>query len=716
MHSTHRDRSDSLRVAHAVDALCDRFEDALRRGLAGPLDGWLPADAAVRAAALVELTRLEFDHRLRRGEDARAEDYFNRYPELRADAGGAARLLAAERQGRRIGATAPGPTAIDDRPCPVGALPEVGTVLGDFELLSVLGAGAFGRVFLARQVSLGRQVALKVTANWGNEARTQARLEHDHIVQVFAEVVDPARDLRLLCMQYIPGTTLERVIAALRGRPRAEWSGSAILEVIDAVSTAPTALDPAALRDREFLAGCDFVEAACWLAAKVAEALAHAHGLGVLHRDVKPANILLSRYGRPYLADFNVAAAARPDEDAGNGFGGTPAYMAPEHLEAFAAAADSSAVVGERADVYSLGVVLYELLVGQLPFELPPAGSGRKSAVLAALLAGRRQGAPPLPREAAIPEVVARLVQRCLEPDPQRRYENAAELARALEGCRELRRVERELPPPGPLTTLFQRWPVGVGLALVLLPHLLGSVVNVSYNGLRIADRLTAAQQETFVRLVLAYNAFAYPACLLLSLALVGPVWSVWRRLQRSEPLRTEAVTAARRRARQLPLWAILVSSLGWLPGGLLFPLGLCCLTPDPVTPAVFGHFLISFTLSGLIALTYSFLALQFLTLRVLYPQLWVEAADLRAIARAELRGVARRLSFLQFWAVLIPLAGALLMIGVGPETSAGGDSLTFRVLVTALIVLGMTGLGVTILATSLLQRTLAVLVGRERG
>src|SRR6266852_5803502 len=101
-----------------------------------------------------------------------------------------------------------------------------GQHLGDFELLRLLGKGSFGQVFLARQVSLDRQVALKVTANWGTEARTLARLEHDHIVQVYAEGVES--DLRLLCMQYVAGTTLERVIHALHGLPRHEWNGRAI--------------------------------------------------------------------------------------------------------------------------------------------------------------------------------------------------------------------------------------------------------------------------------------------------------------------------------------------------------------------------------------------------------------------------------------------------------------------------------------------------------
>ncbi len=714
MSSTRPDGADSLRLAHAVDALCDRYEKALHSGTAGRLDDWLPVDEPARAAVLVELVLLEFEHRLQAGEAVQPDEYFGRYPELRADTAAAARLLAAGGPHRLRAPAGPPTTVCDDPKAGGGPVPQVGTILGDFELLSLLGAGAFGQVFLARQVSLGRHVALKITANQGEEARTLARLEHAHIVQVFAESVDTDRDLRLLCMQYVPGTTLARVIAELRRRPHAEWSGRAILNVIDAVSTAPAALDPAALRDREFLAGCDFVEAACWFGARLAEALAHAHSLGVLHRDVKPANILLSRYGRPYLADFNVAAVTRRTDDGGSAMGGTLAYMAPEHLEACAHRTDGSgAAVGERADVYSLGVVLYELLAGRSPFDRPAAVAGRLRDKARALIVQRLAGPLPLPAEAAVPATVARLVRRCLEPDPQSRYQYASDLASALDGCRELRRVERDLPPAGPLAKLLLRWPFLLVCALILAPHVLASVVNVSYNGLRI--QLTEDQKPSFLRLVLAYNAIAYPVCLFLSAAVVLPIRAMGRRLEGSETLASETVAAARRHALRLPLWTIVVSSLGWLPGGLIFPLGLQWLTPDPVGADVFAHFLVSFTLSWLIAVTYSFLAAQFLVLRVLYPRFWVEAGDMRATARAELGGLERRLGQFQFLAVLIPLAGALLMIGVGPETFQGQDYTTFRLLVTTLIALGMMGLGVAVLATSQLRQTLAVLLGRER-
>src|SRR5205807_3135032 len=193
------------------------------------------------------------------------------------------------------------------RPLLAPVLPEAGQEVGDFRLLRVLGEGSFGRVFLAQQLSLDRQVALKVTVNRGSEARTLASLEHDHIVRVFSESVDPQRQLRLLCMQYVPGTTLERVIHALAERDRSTWNGQALLDVLDRLSGPASLFHPSMLRDRALLAEADWVQAVCWIGARLAEALDYAHGQGVLHRDVKPANILLSWYGRPLLADFNLS-------------------------------------------------------------------------------------------------------------------------------------------------------------------------------------------------------------------------------------------------------------------------------------------------------------------------------------------------------------------------------------------------------------------------
>jgi hypothetical protein len=145
------------------------------------------------------------------------------------------------------------------------------------------------------------------------------------------------------------------------------------------------------------------------------------------------------------------------------------------------------------------------------------------------------------------------------------------------------------------------------------------------------------------------------------------------------------------------------------LPGGILFPLALSFFA-GPVGGEVFGHFVVSFTVSGLIALTYSFFAVQFIVLRVFYCQLWLDGQDFGQAACAELGSLGPRLRLYQVLAGMVPLAGAVLMVGVGPEISGYH---TFRVLVTALLVLGMAGFALATAAHNVLSQTVSVLTRR---
>jgi serine/threonine protein kinase len=579
----------------------------------------------------------------------------------------------------------------------------------DFEILARLGEGAFATVYLARQVSLGRQVALKVSANSGCEARTLAILEHDHIVRVFSESIDQKQNLRLLCMQYVPGTTLSKVIQQLASMDPAARNGRAIIDCIDDASVLPTALDTAALRYREFLSSCDFVEAVCLLGGRLAEALAHAHGQGVLHRDIKPANILMNRYGRPLLADFNVSLGTDRDrKTAGATFGGTIAYMAPEHLDAFNPCNDGSeSDVDHRADIYSLGVVLFELLTTKSPF--PKVADHADRAAMLSELAQMRKEEPPSLRDInpSLPEILDRTVSRCLQGNPDARYQSAEELAKALEGCRELQQSLRRLPEPGRLTALTNRWPIPSAMLLLVCPHVLGSIVNIWYNKVRIVSYLTPAQRAAFFALIPAYNLIVYPAILISVWFQLGMVLKARHRLIRGDEIDREEIRGARQRALRIPALIILFSCVGWLPGGLIFPMVLH-LVAGPIQMEVFWHFIVSFFMSGMIALTYSYFAAGFVLLRVFYLKLWVDAFGFGSTASEELDGVDGRLHLFQLLAGVIPLIGAILMISVGPQRM----TLSFRVLVAALIILGMTGFGAAMLAGHWLSRSLKVLVG----
>src|SRR5262249_33032402 len=182
------------------------------------------------------------------------------------------------------------------------------------------------------------------------------------------------------------------------------------------------------------LQGLSYVEAIVWLGSCLADGLAHAHERGVLHRDLKPANVLLTDEGQPMLLDFNLAEDTKLRSSATAALiGGTLPYMAPEHLEAFR---NGKREVDARSDVYSLGILLYELLAGRFPFANKPATTSPSDVdrVVMQLLEDRSSLPPPARQwNPAVSPAVDAILRRCLEPDPARRYQSARQLHEDLQ-------------------------------------------------------------------------------------------------------------------------------------------------------------------------------------------------------------------------------------------------------------------------------------------
>jgi serine/threonine protein kinase len=612
---------------------------------------------------------------------------------------------------------------------PLALLP--GAKVNDFEIVRLLGRGAFGHVYLARQMSLDRMVALKISANRGSEGRTMARLEHQHIVQVFSETVDTDFDQRLLCMQLVPGMGLEKLIATLHTRhatnvaskdqdpsksdsansatstpKQTEWTGAELLEIIDQSGPLPTALDPSALHDREALSKMDAIEATAWFGARLAEALDFAHRHGVLHRDIKPANILVNPYGRPMLADFNISSQPVGSEVSGEElFGGTFAYMAPEHMDAFNPGDTTGhEAVTAKSDMYSLGLVLQQLLEGRVSvpkFER----KAKMSDTLRAMADERRKGAPVCKTNTPSARMtLERSLCRCLEPDPNDRFESGAELAAQLEGCRHLREAELRLPKLSAGFTPMLRHPFLWLVILVILPQLAGSVVNITYNTTQIVKKMTEAQQHQFVRLVGIYNAIVYPIAVVIFVIVVRRVLKSWTALKTGDRLPEGEIEVVRRKVLRLSRWIAGLTAFGWFPGGFIFPLTIALTTPFlPLELA--AHFLVSFLLSGLIALAYSMCGVEFIVLRCLYPGLWRDARNFADTAKEELRPVHKQLNRIELFAVMIPLIAAivLLMFGDFTQEAAQDDQAfkAFRFIVAALNVLGILGIVITSAVTN---------------
>jgi hypothetical protein len=301
-----------------------------------------------------------------------------------------------------------------------------------------------------------------------------------------------------------------------------------------------------------------------------------------------------------------------------------------------------------------------------------------------------------------------RTIARCLEPNPADRFASGAELAEQLDGCRRMRQAERQLPAiPAVLWPMLRR-PFLWLVMLVLLPHLVGSAVNITYNATQIVGKLTQDQERLFAHLVVGYNAIVYPIALVLLVMAVRPVWKCWHALAGGEPIADGQVEAARRQALRLPRWIAGLTAMGWFPGGLLFPLLIRVMEP-PLPTTIFAHFIASFCLSGLIALAYSLCGAQLIVLRVLYPGMWRNARGFAENALRELSPVSRRLGWIQVLAVSIPLVAVVMLVFGG-----GTDDLTFKLLVTALIFLGILGLFVTGAVTRGLSQLIAALTGAK--
>jgi serine/threonine protein kinase/tetratricopeptide (TPR) repeat protein len=265
----------------------------------------------------------------------------------------------------------------------------LGRTLGPFEIISELGRGGMAVVYKARQADLERIVALKILppelsldksylARFLQEARSAAALEHPHITPIYA--VGAAEGINYIAMKFIAGQTLKDIVQE-RG----------------ALSIAEAAI----------------------LLDQVADALDYAHSRGVIHRDIKPSNMMTDQNNWVYLTDFGLARGGTTGglTMAGTVMG-TPEYMSPEQAQGLT-------TIGPPTDIYALGVVLYELLTGQMPFQADtPMG----------MLVARLQYAPRPPRDyrGDLPMPVEDVIMRALARKPEARYATAKELIAAL--------------------------------------------------------------------------------------------------------------------------------------------------------------------------------------------------------------------------------------------------------------------------------------------
>jgi serine/threonine protein kinase len=317
---------------------------------------------------------------------------------------------------------------------PMAASVAIGGRLGPYEIVAPLGAGGMGEVYRARDTRLNRAVALKILpaefaldrdrlTRFEREAQAVAALNHPHIVTIYS--VDAMDDRRFFTMELVEGKTLADLIAR---------HGLPLTQILN-------------------------------IAIPLADALSAAHQRGIVHRDLKPTNVMVTPEGRVKVLDFGIARLLEPEGAAGGSTTlssrltdegrvvGTAAYMSPEQAEGKA--------LDQRSDIFSLGIVLYELTTGRRPF----AGDSSLS-VLSSIVKDTPPSITELNR--TLPAELARIVRHCLVKDPGRRYQTAADVRNELEELKQDLDAGK-LPVPGAqAATRRTRWSRMAALAVTV--------------------------------------------------------------------------------------------------------------------------------------------------------------------------------------------------------------------------------------------------------
>jgi serine/threonine protein kinase/Tfp pilus assembly protein PilF len=300
-----------------------------------------------------------------------------------------------------------------------------------FDLQRELGRGTFARVYLAREPELGdRPVALKVAQILGSEARTLGRLNHVNIVPVFSVRRDAETGLAAVCMPYLGSATLWHVIEECFAGTDVPRQASCILNIAGTLA-APPAKEYDLGEPDPVLRSANYVEGVLHLGIQLAQGLKYMHDRGIYHRDLKPSNVLLTASGKPVLLDFNLALDSG---SASSVQGGTIPYMAPEQLRAVVKKdAHANQSLDGRADIFALGVILYELLSGTHPFG--PIDFNLENEAAAEKMLFRLQRGPGVLRafNQDVDRDLEELINRCLALDPAERPRTAADLSRALQ-------------------------------------------------------------------------------------------------------------------------------------------------------------------------------------------------------------------------------------------------------------------------------------------
>ncbi|MBF6333975.1 protein kinase domain-containing protein [Nocardia transvalensis] len=685
----------------AVARFAADWESSLREARLEPppLARYVPDGSAVRLAVLADLVRVDQRRRWRRrGLGRRMSEYGREFPELlgtavfgelvceeyllrrRFDGTGLAEFCAeypdqAPQLRRRFGdAVHPGAGAAVRPTLPPQI--EIGAGLDDFDLLTALGGTAHAKVFLARQRSMQRLVAVRVEAGADHDLHTVAQLDHQYIVRVFDQRVLQAAGapLRLQYMQYLPGGTGADLLRLLRST--GTDGGRLLLRSVDTAMEAKGEIRPADSSVRAEIAALSWPETVAWIGRRLASALDYADHQGISHGAVKPSNVLFTAEGVPKLADFGcepVTSRAVVDPDA------LP-YRAPEQL---AGLIDPTAPLPDaRADIFALGVLLWEMLTATRPFDDPAPDDPEPVVTLlrehGAGVDARALGTLP----PDTPATLRRVLLGCLHPEPERRWRSGFELAAQLDLCLDPRARDLVDPPPTSLRYRARGWLLPIAALCVGVPNLAASVYNIRLNQILIVDHLSTADQGRFQTIALVNNAITFPLAGVLMLLLCRRPLTAALRLARGRRYPLAELPRARAQTLSIGDRLVWVPFAMWLVAGMAWPMAL--MRSGVALPSRnFVQFYTAQVVCAAIALAYPFFLVTVYVVRSVYPQLLV-AGPVGPEDGRQLRRLARRSNFYLAAAASVPLLAVAsatfvpadqLMLVLGPVRmlSVGG-------------------------------------------
>jgi serine/threonine protein kinase len=702
----------------------ERFIETWEGGREPTLAEFLPPEPpSHRRLVLIELVKVDLEQRTTRGAKKALEAYAADFPELLESGEPPCDLIYEEYHIRRTAGDNVSPSEYYRRfPKSAEALKRLmgtedfsattqlvsarriegfaaGQKIEDFDLLVELGKGAFGSVFLARQISMQRLVALKLSADKGNEPQTLATLEHPNIIRVYDQRKLPGQPVRLLYMQFAPGGTLAEVVKLVRATPAAARNGALLITAVDEAveRSGAAAADNSRLKKR--LAAAGWPETVCRLGIQLAHALDHAHRQGVLHRDVKPANVLLAADGSPKLADFNISFCSQLDGASPAAyFGGSLAYMSPEQIEACNPAHDREPKdLDGRSDLFALAVVLWELLFGERPFNDDDMEAGW-TAMLTAMAKRRRTEQPKAPAgpKDAVAMRMEHVLRKVLSPEAAQRPADGAAMARELMLClnprawdlvNDLKSGWRDFARRHPYLALFP-----VNLPIFVLAGGANLWYNRYYYLPELEDLFRSPVKErvhdAFMLSVWTVNSVLYSLGIFLVLYWASPVARAIGRLNRGEAIDPERGAGARRRAIVLGHGVAVVGMGLWLVAGIVFPAFIRIASGASIPSAgivnFFLHFFMSMVACGIISCCLPFLATTWLSVRVYIPAL-LNASPPDPSEQQKLVELGRQAGYYLFLSPVAPLMAMLLvMISVPPEMA--------QLPITVLVVVAIAG------------------------